>query len=53
MKKLSIKPSLISRKGSGRINDANPIDFMEYAISKPNEIMRTEEFRAVPDEIKV
>lgn len=53
MKKLSIKPSLISRKGSGRINDDIPVDFMEYAISKPDEIKRTEEMHTVPDEIKI
>ena len=53
MKKSSIKPSLISRKGSGRINDANPIDFMEYVIPTPDEITKTEELHIVPDEIKV
>ena len=53
LKKITIKPSLVSRKGKGRIKTDILVDFMEYAISKPNEIMRTEEFRAVPDEIKV
>lgn len=53
MKKLSIKPSLISRKGSGRINADVPVDFMEYAIPKADETMKTEELHSVPDEIKV
>ena len=53
MKKLSIKPSLISRKGSGRINADVPVDFMEYAIPESDEIKQTEEFHIVPDEIKV
>ena len=29
MKKLSIAPKLVSRKGSGRINNDIPVDFME------------------------
>ena len=53
MKKLSIAPKLVSRKGSGRIDDNIPVDFMEYAIPKPDEITETEEFHIVPDEIKV
>ena len=53
MKKLSIKPSLISRKGSGRINTDVPVDFMEYAIPKADETMKIEELHSVPDEIKV
>ncbi len=53
MKKLTIKPSLVSRKGSGRINEDIPIDFMEYVIPKPDEIKQTEEFHIVPDEIKI
>ena len=38
MKKLSLAPKLVSRKGSGRINDTNPVDFMEYAIPKPDDV---------------
>ena len=53
MKKLSITPKLVSRKGSGRINDDIPVDFMVYAIPKPDEIKRMEEVHTVPDEIKV
>ena len=53
MKRLTIKPSLISRKGSGRINDDIPVDFMEYVIPHPDEIKQTEELHIVPDEIKV
>ena len=53
MKKLSIKPSLISRKGSGRINTDNPVDFMEYVIPASDERKQTEEFHIVPDEIKI
>lgn len=53
MKKLSIAPKIVSRKGSGRVNNDVPVDFMEYVIPKPDEIMRTEEFHIVPDEIKV
>ncbi len=53
MKKLSIAPKLVSRKGSGRVNTDVPIDFMEYAIPMPDEIKRTEELHIVPDEIKV
>ncbi len=53
MKKLSITPKLVSRKGSGRINDDIPVDFMEYVISQPDEIRQTEELHIVPDEIKV
>lgn len=53
MKKLSIPPKLVSRKGSGRINDDIPVDFMEYVIPKPDEIKRMEEVHTVPDEIKV
>lgn len=53
MKKLSIAPKLVSRKGSGRIIDDIPVDFMEYAISQPDEIKQTEELYIVPDEIKV
>lgn len=53
MKKLSIAPKIVSRKGSGRIDDNIPVDFMEYAIPKPDEITETEEFHIVPDEIKV
>ena len=53
MKKLSIAPKLVSRKGSGRINDDIPVDFMEHVIQKPDEIKQTEELHIVPDEIKV
>lgn len=53
MKKLSIKPTLVSRKGSGRINADIPVDFMEYVIPKPDETKQTEELHSVPDEIKV
>lgn len=53
MKKLSIKPSLVSRKGSGRINADIPVDFMEYVIPKPDEITKMEILHIVPDEIKV
>lgn len=53
MKKLSITPKLVSRKGSGRINDDIPIDFMEHVIPQPDEIKRTEELHIVPDEIIV
>ncbi len=53
MKKLSITPKLVSRKGSGRINDDIPVDFMEYAIPQSDEIKQTEEHHIVPDEIKV
>lgn len=53
MKKLSITPKFVSRKGSGRINDNIPVDFMEYVIPKPDEIKQTEEFHIVPNEIKV
>ena len=53
MKKLSIKPSLISRKGSGRINADVSVDFMEYVIPASDERKQTEEFHIVPDEIKV
>ncbi len=53
MKKFSIDPKLVSRKGSGRINDDVPVDFMEYVIPMPDEIKRTEEMHTVPDEIKV
>ena len=53
MKKLTIKPSLISRKGSGRINDDIPFDFMEYAIPEPDQIKQTKKFHIIPDEIKV
>ena len=37
MKKLSIAPKIVSRKGSGRIDDNIPVDFMEYAIPKPDD----------------
>ena len=53
MKKLSIAPKLVSRKGSGRINDDVPVDFMEYVISNPDEIKRMEKMHTIPDEIKV
>ena len=53
MKKLSIAPKLVSRKGSGRINNDIPVDFMEYVIPTPDEIKRMEEMHTVPDEIKV
>ena len=53
MKKFSIAPKIISRKGSGRINVDVPVDFMEYALPKPDEITDTEELHIVPDEIKV
>lgn len=53
MKKLSIAPKLVSRKGSGRINNDIPVDFMEYAISTPDEIKRTEVMHTVPNEIKI
>ena len=53
MKKLSIAPKLVSRKGSGRINDDIPVDFMEHVIPKSDEIKQTEELHIVPDEIKV
>ena len=53
MKKLSIAPKLVSRKGSGRINDDIPVDFMEHVIPQPDEIKRTVEQHVVPDEIKV
>ena len=53
MKKLSIAPKLVSRKGSGRINADVPVDFMEYVIPKPDEITKTETLHIVPDEIKV
>ena len=53
MKKLSIKPSLVSRKGKGRIKTDIPVDLLEYAIPKSDEIKQTEEFHIVPDEIKV
>ncbi len=53
MKKLSITPKLVSRKGSGRINADITVDFMEYVIPKPDGIMQTEELHIVPDEIKV
>lgn len=53
MKKLSITPKLVSRKGLGRINDDIPVDFMEHVISQPDEIRQTEELHIVPDKIKV
>lgn len=53
MKKLAIKPSLVSRKGSGRINDDIPVDFMEYVIPKPDQIKQTEEIHIIPNEIKI
>ena len=53
MKKLSIAPKLVSRKGSGRVNNDIPVDFMEYVIPKPDEIKRTEEMHTVPHEIKI
>ena len=53
MKKLSIAPKIVSRKGSGRINDDIPVDFMEYVIPKPDEITETETLHIVPDDIKV
>ena len=53
MKKLSIAPKLVSRKGSGRINDDIPVEFMGYVVSKPDEINKTEALHIVPDEIKV
>ncbi len=53
MKKLSIAPKLVSRKGSGRINDDVPVDFMEYVIPMPDEIAKMETLHIVPDEIKV
>ncbi len=53
MKKLSIAPKIVSRKGSGRIDDNIPVDFMEYAIPKPDEIKRMEKMHTIPDEIKV
>ena len=53
MKKLSIAPKLVSRKGSGRVNNDIPVDFMEYAISIPDEIKRTEVMYNVPNEIKI
>ncbi len=53
MKKLMIKPSLVSRKGKGRIKTDIPVDFMEYVIPQPDEIKQTEEFHIIPDEIKV
>lgn len=53
MKKITIKPSLVSRKGSGRINNDILVDFMEYAISIPDEIKRTEVMYNVPNEIKI
>ena len=52
MKKLTIKPSLVSRKGSGRINEDIPVDFMEYVIPKADETKKAEELHSVPDEIK-
>ena len=53
MKKLSISPKLVSRKGSGRIDDNIPVDFMEYVIPKPDEITKTETLHIVPEKIKV
>ncbi|MBQ7957458.1 MAG: hypothetical protein IJ279_05415 [Clostridia bacterium] len=53
MKKLSIAPKIVSRKGSGRVNNDVPVDFMEYVIPKPDEITETETLHIVPDEIKV
>lgn len=53
LKKITIKPSLVSRKGKGRIKTDIPVDFMEYAIPESDEIKQTEEFHIVPDEIKV
>lgn len=53
MKERSIKPSLISRKGSGRINDDVPVDFMEYVISKTDELKQTEKLHNIPEEINV
>ena len=53
MKKLSIAPKLVSRKGLGRINDDIPVDFMEHVIPKSDETKQTEELHIVPDEIKV
>lgn len=53
MKKVSIAPKLVSRKGSGRINDDVPVDFMEYVIPMPDEITKMETLHIVPDEIKV
>ena len=53
MKKLTIKPSLVSRKGSGRINEDIPVDFMEYVIPEPDQIKQTKEFHIIPDEIIV
>ena len=53
MKKITIKPSLVSRKGKGRIKTDIPVDFMVYAIPEPDEIKQTEEFHIIPDEIKV
>ncbi len=52
MKKITIKPSLVSRKGKGRIKADIPVDFMEYAIPESDEIKQTEELHSVPDEIK-
>ena len=53
MKKLTIKPSLVSRKCSGRINEDIPVDFMEYVIPESVQIKQTKEFHIIPDEIKV
>ena len=53
MKKLTIKPSLVSRKGYGRINADIPVDFMEYLIPKTDEIKQTEELYSIPDEIRI
>ena len=53
MEKITIKPSLVSRKGKGRIKTDNPVDFMEYVIPASDERKQTEEFHIVPDEIKV
>ena len=53
MKKMPIKPTMVSRKGIGRINDEIPVDFSEYVIPKSQEIKQPESLYSVPDEIKV
>lgn len=53
MKKLTIKPSLVSRKGKGRIKTDIPVDFMEYVIPKSDKIKQTEELYSIPNEIRV
>lgn len=53
MKEPSKKTSLISRKGSDRVNDDVPVAFMEYANSKTDELKKTEKLHNIPDEINV